>query len=242
MLRFLEKMKAKSDDLFGAPGVTAAFLGDSVTQGCFEIYRTGEQSIETMFDSNAAYSADFRSILATLYPRVPLGVFNCGISGDSAPGGAKRLERDVLVHRPDLVVVSYGLNDACGGLGKLPAYTAALHEIFARLAAEGIDAVYLTENRMCRYVDCRIGDDLIRRVAGEVADVQNNGVLDAYFAAGIEAAKAEGALVCDCYSAWQRLEAAGVDTTYLLANHVNHPPRELHWLFAWALVQTLLGA
>ncbi len=240
MNEFLQKLKARSDDLYADP-VTVAFLGDSVTQGCFEIYRTGESSIETVFDAASAYSSDLKTIFAQLYPRVPLNIVNCGISGDNAPRGAARLEKDVLRHRPDLVVVSFGLNDSCSGLEKLGDYTAALRSIFRRLRQEGVPAILMTPNMMCSYVDCRVQDDLERSVAEGVVRVQNDGILDAYMEAARTVAAEEGARVCDCYAAWKTMAAAGVDTTFLLANHINHPSRELHWLFAWKLAQTIFA-
>ena len=240
MSKFLEKVKAKSVDLYADP-VTVAFLGDSVTQGCFEIYRSGPGSIETIFESESAYSANFKRIFASLYPRVPLNIVNCGISGDNAPRGAARLEKDVLPCHPDLVVVSFGLNDSCTGLEKLEEYVGALRTIFARLRQEGIEAILLTPNMMCSYVDCRISDELERSVAENVAQVQTGGVLDAYMEAARAAARAEGARICDCYAAWKTMAAAGVDTTGLLSNRINHPIRELHWLFAWELVKTVFA-
>lgn len=40
-----------------------------------------------------------------------LGVRNAGVSGDLTAGGLARLGRDVLAHRPKLVVVELGVND-----------------------------------------------------------------------------------------------------------------------------------
>jgi lysophospholipase L1-like esterase len=41
-----------------------------------------------------------------------VSVRNAGISGDLTAGGLARLDRDVLAHRPKLVVVELGVNDA----------------------------------------------------------------------------------------------------------------------------------
>ena len=49
-----------------------------------------------------------------------------------------------------------------------------------------------------------------------------------------------GVRVRDCYEKWMRLAESGVDTTALLANAINHPTREMHWLFANALLEELL--
>ena len=47
-MKIIEKMKAKAKDNFNREGVTIAFLGDSVTQGCFELYKKSETEIETV--------------------------------------------------------------------------------------------------------------------------------------------------------------------------------------------------
>ena len=46
--------------------------------------------------------------------------------------------------------------------------------------------------------------------------------------------------VCDCYAIWKKLEMSGVNTTELLANKLNHPTRQMHWMFAYELVRTML--
>ena len=38
-MKIIEKMAKKSADHYNNEGVTIAFLGDSVTQGCFECYK-----------------------------------------------------------------------------------------------------------------------------------------------------------------------------------------------------------
>lgn len=48
-----------------------------------------------------------------------------------------------------------------------------------------------------------------------------------------------GVKVCDCHARWQKLRAAGVDTTALLSNRINHPTREMHDLFAVSLLETI---
>ena len=74
----------KAKDNWNAPGVTLAFLGDSVTQGCFEIYKTSPDSIETVFDKNSAYHAQLAQMLAVLFPSVPVNIVNAGVSGSNA--------------------------------------------------------------------------------------------------------------------------------------------------------------
>lgn len=79
------------------------------------------------------------------------------------------------------------------------------------------------------------------RVAEQTMKRQNEGVLSAYLEAAKVTASDCGAAVCDVYRKWQGLAAAGVDTTNLLANYINHPSRCMNYLAAHALVECMLG-
>lgn len=48
---------------------------------------------------------------ATRFPEEQLSFFNCGISGDVAAGVLKRMNDDVLVHKPTWTVLMVGMND-----------------------------------------------------------------------------------------------------------------------------------
>ena len=50
-----------------------------------------------------------------------------------------------------------------------------------------------------------------------------------------------GVPVCDCYAQWKTMHEAGVDTTELLANQLNHPTREMNWLFAVSLLHSIFN-
>jgi acyl-CoA thioesterase-1 len=70
---------------------TVVFLGDSITSG---------------------HGLPHEATLAhRLGAALEVPVRNAGLSGDQTAGGLARLERDVLVHRPTLVVVELGPND-----------------------------------------------------------------------------------------------------------------------------------
>jgi len=43
--------------------------------------------------------------------RLPVIVVNSGKGSDTAAGGRRRLQKDVLAHNPDVVTISFGLND-----------------------------------------------------------------------------------------------------------------------------------
>ena len=238
-MKIIDKMARKARNNMHEPGVTIAFLGDSVTQGRFEICEIRPGEIEAIYDKNAAYHTYLARIFAVLFPTVPVNIINAGISGDNAPHGLSRLERDVISHSPDLTVVCFGLNDCGRGEAGIPDYTAALAEIFNRLTAAGSEVIFLTPNMMCTKVSHLIDRELFRGVAAGIAGLQNAGILDKYVAAAVETAEANGVRVCDCYSKWKRLNECGVDTTELLANKINHPDRSMNWLFAAALTETM---
>ena len=241
MMQVVEKIKAKQADLNASPAVTIAFLGDSVTQGCFEVYKTGPDTLQTVFDPTNSYPVRLREKLALLYPQVQINIINSGISGDNAPGGLERLERDILRYHPDLVIVSYGLNDSINGFDGIPAYNAALEGIFRGIRQSGAECIFMTENMMNTHTSCHLQNQMLIRLSQEFAEIENGGILEAYFDAAKICASQHGIQVCDCYSKWKYLAKAGVDTTELLANKLNHPCREIIDLFAVSLLEIILG-
>lgn len=239
-MKIVEKFKAKSGDKLEA-AVTIGFLGDSVTQGCFELYKKTQDKIATVFDKNSVYHNHIYKIFSLLYPDVPVNIINGGVSGTGAGSGLKRLERDVLSHNPDLVVVCFGLNDCRNGIDGIEKYKNSLNEIFVNIAKSGAEAIFMTPNMLNTGISPHINDKDILAIAEELMDLQNNGVMDKYMDAAREVAKINNVKVCDCYNKWKQLYNSGVDVTELLSNKVNHPVREMHWLFAGMLVDTMLS-
>lgn len=238
-MKIIEKIKEKSQNLFEKPSVTIAFLGDSVTQGCFENYPIDEKTMQTVFDYKSAYSTRVREILNFLYPDAQINVINSGISGDGAVRGAERYERDVSAYSPDLVVVSYGLNDSCSGKDGLAAYGEALSKIFEKAQKDGAECIFLTQNYMCEKRSPHLREELFRACADSFSDIQRSGVLDEYFEEAKKRCRAHGVRVCDVRSAWAKMSNGGVDVTELLANKLNHPVREMHRYMAIKLVETM---
>ncbi len=236
-MKIVEKLNAKQD-IYGGKPVTIAFLGDSVTQGCFECYIKNDGGIETVFDYKSAYSTKVREVLNLLYPSVQVNIINSGISGDGSKFGFERIERDILPFSPDLTVVSFGLNDCGAGLDALESYTQNIKKIIEKLIANGSEVVFLTQNFMNSEVSCHLKDEALIGVAKNTMQKQNDGVLKAFMESAANAAKDCGAKVCDLYSVWEKLSSGGVNTTELLANKINHPIRELHYYMAIKLIET----
>lgn len=238
-MRFTELLTAKNEHLANGHIPTIAFLGDSVTQGCFELYLTENGTIDTIVDQDAVYHADLAKLLHLLWPHCPVNLINAGISGDSAPGGLKRLERDVLSHKPDLTVVSFGLNDSHRGAAGLAMYSNALREIFQRLTGSGSEVIYMTQNMMNTVMRQDLTEEKYRVIAEKTMEHENDGTLARYYETGKAVAAECGVKVCDGYTKRKRLQANGVKTTDLLANAINHPTRPMYWPFAVSLLETM---
>jgi lysophospholipase L1-like esterase len=65
--------------------------------------------------SAATYPAVMQQELNRLVPTAQIAVINSGRVGDTIPGNIARLDRDVLSHRPDLVIWQLGTNDIAWG-------------------------------------------------------------------------------------------------------------------------------
>lgn len=230
MHSFLEKqLTGHASDGF----VTAAFLGDSVTHGCFAILPGNKPD----YDYDAVYHNRFRRMVQEWHPTKPVAILNAGVNGDSAAGGLRRLDRDVIRHAPDLCVVNFGLNDVNG---EKDAYAANMRGIFTRLREAGIPTVFLTCNMLNTYVNRDVVLPFYLEYAAKTAEMQLSGRLDSYLDAAREEAHRAGALICDCNAVWHGMASAGLDTTAMLANGINHPRRDMHGLFAGYLMRTLL--
>lgn len=241
-MKFMELMAKKQANIKENKIPTIAFLGDSVTHGCFDIYRTGEKSLETYYDREHAYHRDLDRIFGILFPSVPVTVVNGGISGDNSVGGVKRLERDILSYKPDLTVVSYGLNDCLAlGMNRIDEYADNLRQIFTALRQSGSEVIFMTQNMMAPKVSPHVTDPWFRDMTEIYGKAQINGTLKTFYERAKEVAAECDARVCDVYAKWELMAQNGVDVAELLSNHINHPTKELYWLFAIELMNTILS-
>ena len=239
-MKIIKKIIQKQSSLSQNPAVTIGVLGDSVSQGCFECYLTSEDKIETVFDTASSYASRLKEMLNLLYPRVQFNMINAGISGDNAQGGLKRIDRDILAYHPDLVILGFALNDSTTGMDGIQKYKAAMSEMIRKITASGAECIVLTPNAMNTEVSCHLREKPLVKMAKSLEKIQNDGILDAYAQAARDVAEQEGAVLCDVYALWKSMIEAGVDVTDLLANHLNHPLRRMHYLTAMKLCECIL--
>lgn len=240
-MNIMKLLAGKARDNWNAGPVTIAFLGDSVTQGCFEVYEKSKGEIETVFDKSHAYHNYVAKIFSVLFPSVPVNIINAGISGDCAPHALERIERDVLRYHPDLTVVCFGLNDCGEGVENVDKYVNALRGIFRKLQEAGSEIIFMTPNMMNTHISCHITKSPFMEIAEASMQNQNEGILECYVENAKKVCRECRIVVCDCYEKWKALYRSGVDITELLANKINHPAREMNWLFAVSLVETMVS-
>ncbi|MDB5051977.1 MAG: family lipase [Bacilli bacterium] len=240
LLPFLQRLVEKNNNYGEQPTPMIVFLGDSITQGVFEVKEGLGGRFDIVVDPEAVYHAKLKRKLQTLFPNAPITIHNAGISGDNAQGGLARLERDVLRYQPDLTVVCFGLNDSGRREAGMDDYENGLRGIFRKLKAADVQTVFLTPNMKNTYVSPMIPYQALQDVAVNCADQQNHGVMDAYMDLARQVCREEGVPVCDVYRKWKQLYEAGVDITVLLSNHINHPNRDLHSLFADSLFDLIV--
>ncbi len=226
-MQIKDKLQLDKEGLIVHGPINIAVFGDSVTHGAVG---HGEIDYETVYWNR------LRKKLLAVRDYVPINVINAGIGGIDAKGSVGRVESQVLCHRPDLIIVCFGLNDVNGTLED---YLSSLQTIFEKCkACEEAQTVFLTPNML----NTTVAEDTAKvhwNYAHKTAEMQNSGRMDTYIYAAIDLARSMGIEVCDCYSKWKELSKTQ-DITCLLANRINHPTREMHELFAQSLFELIL--
>jgi len=89
--------------------INIVFHGHSVPAGYFKT-----PHVNTM----GAYPNLFLKKLKEIYPYAVVNVIVTAIGGENSVKGAERFEKDVLMHKPDVIFIDYALNDRGAGLEK----------------------------------------------------------------------------------------------------------------------------
>ena len=98
-----------------------------------------------------------------------------------------------------MVVVCYGLNDACSGQSGLDGYRESLRGIFRKLNDSGAEVILMTPNLRINDICYECPDKMIENCALNIAANENEGWLERYIDAARGAAAECGVKVCDCY-------------------------------------------
>lgn len=185
-------------------------FGDSIT-GVY--YHTG---------GRRAYSHMLDIALRQIYPSAQVEVINSGFSGNTTEEGLRRIETDVLAHRPHLVTVMFGMND----VARIPAetYRRNLHEIANQCLAIGAEVVLCTPNSVYREDDSRSMEAL-----GQFAETVR----------GVAAAR--DLPLADCWQAYEDLRARDERAWQLLLSETIHPNMNGHKVMAQEIARSITG-
>jgi len=221
-----DKINMTKEGLIEHGPITIVAFGDSVTHGAL----LNEINYETV------YWNLLKKKLNAYREYIPVNVICAGIGGITAKDSLGRVDKQVISHNPDLVIVCFGLNDVNG---ELEDFINALEEIFRKCKKSGSDVIFMTPNMLnTRVIDGTAEQHI--EYAHKTAEMQNGGRMDLFMNSAVELAKKMGVDVCDCYSKWKKLSETQ-DITELLINKINHPIPEMHNLFADSLYETIMG-
>jgi lysophospholipase L1-like esterase len=155
------------------------------------------------------------------FPHAVLNVIVTAIGGEASPSGAERFTRDVLLHRPDLVLIDYALNDR-------------------GVAEDQVEASWLGMIRAAK--EAGVPVVLITPPGDATADMANPADPLSQRAALIrKIAAAEKVMLADVSAAWLAELAKGTPQADLLSQ-VNHPNLRGHQLAADAIMKALAEA
>lgn len=216
--------------------VRVAFLGDSVTEGCFELYPTS-YGFDTVRRPEDGYVAKAMKTLRKVYGEQVIEYENFAESGASAFTATEQLEK-ALAYAPDVVVLSFGLNDAFHPEER---YTLALRKLFERLTSVVPNVIFVTPNMMCEYISPDILPES-KKAAEKAMDAQTSGKFDRMIESSIELCNEYNTYICHMYAVWKDMRSMGCDTTSLLINGINHPDAAMQSLTAYELLPYLEAA
>ncbi len=210
-------------------------LGDSITAGHFEMTLPFEEidrriaagtfkieDCKEVTDVLASYPEQFRRMLIDKYELTSVSVINSGIAGDTVLGMERRLDRDVICHRPHLVIINAVMNwyDNCGDLSE---YERSLRAVVYRVKHETeADIILMTPNMALPMPLASKSVTLEERV-GVVRKI----------------AKEQDVCLVDVYKIWEAYHKDGNPLEPLLANASVHPSVTGHEGYAIELMKAM---
>ena len=189
--------------------INIVFHGHSVPAGYF---KTPE--VRTL----DAYPHLALKLLKETYPFASLNIIITSIGGENSSQGAKRFDSDVLIHKPDIVLIDYSLNDRWTSLKD----TRTAWESMIRKALEmHVKVILLTPSP-------DLGENILDPAAPLAAYAGLVRDLAAQYKTGL----------ADSYAVFSRLAASGEKLEGYMSQG-NHPNEKGHLLIAREIVRYL---
>ena len=160
--KFISKLK-------NGEKATIVFLGDSTT----------EQNATT--NGNLNHVGLLENWLKDTYGEELVTVVNAGISGNSIKQMWQRVWKDVLVHKPDLIIISSALNDQGGGNAiTLAEYKSNYDMIIKEILAQTECDIILRTPNLTQTPSTNIALEDFNEVTYAIAEKHNLGVFDLF--------------------------------------------------------------
>ncbi len=202
-------------------------------------------------DSTTAVRAGVAQVYAQRLPGklagrgIEVEVINAGVSGNTTADARERFQADVLSHRPDLVVIQFGLNDSAVAIQQgeteprvaLPDYQQNLAHYVRTLKGHGIHVVLMTQNAL-------LWTDALKTECGRPPykpdDRWGLNVLNAEYAESVrKIARAHDVPLVDVYQGYQDYDRVPGQTADALLSDGVHPNDEGHRLVANLLTEQI---
>ncbi|NLN75051.1 MAG: SGNH/GDSL hydrolase family protein [Armatimonadetes bacterium] len=192
-------------------GDTMVFFGDSIT----------EQRVYTRYVMN---------YFALRNPGVKIVFRNAGWVSDTAVGGNRRLQRDVLDLKPNLVSICYGMNDA-----GVTAYDQKIYDRYINAITELVDTLQEKRIKVVLLTAGCVDESKAARLKGY------NDTLGKFAAQLCEFAKQRNIACYNIHDPMLRtLDAAKTaDSEFVMMNDGVHPQPNGHMVMAYGLIKAL---
>lgn len=144
------------------------------------------------------------------FPYAVINVIVTAIGGENSQKGSLRFEKEVLVHRPDVLLIDYALNDRFLGLEKAKE---AWEEMIKKALAQSIKVILVTPSPDQRVDLLEVGNPLEQH-ANQIRQLAKD------YAVGL----------ADPYAEFKKIAVQGKLKDYM--SHVNHPNLAGHEIIA----------
>ncbi len=193
----------------GSKTVRIVCFGDSIT-GVY--YHSG---------SARAWTDMLGITLKQVYPKAKLEMINAGISGHTTINALARIGKDVIVKKPDLVVIMFGMNDVTRV--KIDDYEKNLRNITQQCLDAGAAVMLCTPNSV--YENPARSNKNLNAYSDRVRSIGSESNLP----------------VVDFFKDWSELHQKDANAWMLLMSETIHPNMNGHKRFARLITQSLSG-
>ena len=204
---YLDSLKTEMQKQWpGNRTINLVFHGHSVPAGYFKT---------PVVNSQEAYPNLVLRELKKLYPYAVINVIVTAIGGENSISGEERFERDVLVHKPDVLFIDYALNDRGPGLEKAKE---AWQSMINKALKNDIKIILLTPSP-----------------DQNVNILEDGNILEQHEDQIIKLAKNNGIGLVDSYALFRANAEAGENVADYMSQ-VNHPNEKGHRLIAESIL------